>query len=365
MRVCILSTCTQKHMILVSTYQKYFQEHNIEYDFIYPDKYHEEEKSTARKTYRYEVSTSNNPIVKVFDYFRFIKYAKKTINSENYDLIIAWNEVTASLFSNFLVKSCSGKYIVVVLDLFNEKSKLKNEKVLTAKLNRAIEGSLLTTVSSPGYIQYLSKNKDYLFVDNINNAILPPERTRSINKNSPICILYSGHISYPELAMKMILRFKGDDRFKIKIIGSGSDNLANYVKRNQIKNIEVRGKFASKDTVQILDEGDIIYNVYDNKYHCERTALSNKLYYATCMNVPILVSPDTYMERITHELGIGFTIDFDDSRDICDELYNWFMSFDPNESREKCCLFKKRAFNSHNVLYKKLDEIFGNIKKSE
>ena len=358
MKVCILSTCTQRHMILVSTYQKYFKKNNISYDFLYPDKFHEEELSDANATYRFEVSSSNNPILKAFSFLGFVRYAKKIIRKNKYDLIIVWNEATAALFSRFLVKECSGRYIVVVLDLFNEKRKLLNEKALTKKLNRAIDSSLLATVSSPGYTQYLSNNVQYLFVDNINSAILPEERTRQIDLSKPITILYSGNISYPELAIKMINRFKNDARFFIKIIGSGAEDLRNYVLKNGIKNVEIRGRFLSKDTLKILDEGDIIYNVYDNKYHCEQTALSNKLYYAACLNVPILVSPETYMEKITHELGIGFTIDFDDPQDICDSLFKWIVNFNPQQSRERCKAFKERAFKSHLDLYNKLDEIF-------
>lgn len=358
MKVCILSTCTQKHMILVSTYQKYFSMHGIEYDFIYPDKYHEEEKSTAADTYRFEVNNSGNPLVKAIDYIRFIRYAKRIILNNNYDLIIVWNEATAALFSSFLVKHCANRFMVVVLDLFNEKSIIKNERILSRRLNQAIDGSLLATVSSPGYIQYLSKNKEYLFVDNINNAILPEERFWTFDKEKPICILYSGNISYPELAIKMIKRFKDDQRFAIKIIGSGSELVKSYVQINNITNVEIRGRFLSKDTIKILDEGDVIYNVYDNKYHCEQTALSNKLYYAACLNIPILVSPGTYMEKITRELGIGYTIDFDDPNDICNELYDWLEHFDPRVSKKKCQDFIDNAFASHDRLYKKLDEIF-------
>ncbi len=362
MKVCILSTCTQRHMILVSTYQKYFKERSIEYDFIYPDKFHVEELSSANNTYRYEVSNSNNFLVKAIDYLKFIRYSKKILLQNCYDLIIVWNEATAALFSDFLVKKFKNKYIVVVLDLFNENDKLKNEKILTSRLNKAIECSIFSTVSSPGYIKYLSTKKEYLFVDNINNAILPREAVYSVSNKKPIVILYSGNISYPDLAKKMLLRFKNDNRFFIKIIGSGSEKLIDFVIKNNISNVEIRGKFDSKDTLNILKEGDIIYNVYDNKYHCEQTALSNKLYYAVCLNIPILVSPKTYMEEVTKELGIGYTIDFDDKNDICTDLYNWSLKFDQNKTRDKCISFKNDAFSSHLKLYEKLDEIFSEMK---
>jgi len=77
MKVCILSPSVQKHMVLVSTYIKYFEQHDIEYDFIYPDKYHQVEESNARKTYRFEVRNTKNNIIVISDYLRFIRYAKK------------------------------------------------------------------------------------------------------------------------------------------------------------------------------------------------------------------------------------------------------------------------------------------------
>ena len=358
MKVCILSPSVQKHMVLVSTYIKYFEQHDIEYDFIYPDKYHQVEESNARKTYRFEVRNTKNNIIVISDYLRFIRYAKKIIDRESYDLIIVWTEIAAAIFANYLAKKQKGKFIVVVLDLFDTARVIKNPYILSALLDKAIRNSLFTTVSSPGYIPYLTNKRDYLFVQNINQAILPERKILDFKNGKPITILYSGHISYPDYAMKIIDRFKNDSRFFLRIIGAGSEPLKQYVDSIGCKNAEVFGRFESEDTIRILNSGDIIYNVYGNDKPCEQTAFSNKLYYAALMNVPIIVSPHTYMERITKELGIGYAIDFDSTDNICDALYNWCINFNQEKVRDKCAVFIQDALDSHKTLYDKLDTWF-------
>ena len=361
MKVCILSPSVQKHMVLVSAYKAYFEQNGIDYDFIYPDKYHQEEQSAAHYTYRYEVRNATDNFTVIRDYLSFIKYAKQILNREKYDLVIAWTEVAAAIFANYLSKEYKGKYVVVVLDLFDETRIVKNPYILTALLNKAIKHSLFSTVSSPGYIQYLTKSRDYLFVQNINRAILPSPKTIIRESGKPITILYSGHISYPQYARKMIDRFKNDKRFFMKIVGAASEPVAEYAHSVGCENIEVFGRFESKDTVDILNGGDIIYNVYGNDKHCVQTALSNKLYYAASMHLPIIVSPHTYMEDITKKLGIGYSIDFDDKGDICGGLYDWYMQFDQSGVVEKCDAFMEEAFSSHSHLYGILDDYFKSL----
>ena len=348
-------------MVLVSTYKNYFEKRNIQYDFLYPVKYHEVEESNARETYRFEVRNTKNNLLIISDYLHFIQYAKKILDNNNYDLIIVWTEIAAAIFANYLKKKQKGKYIVVVLDLFDEARVIKNPHILSYLLNKEICSSLFTTVSSQGYIPYLTNKRDYLFVHNINQTILPKPKRLETRTGKPVTILYSGHISYPYYAMKMIDRFKNDPRFILRIVGVGSESVKQYTDAVECKNAMVFGSFESKDTVKILSCADIIYNVYGNDKHCKQTAFSNKLYYAACMRVPILVSPNTYMEHITQELGIGYAIDFDSPDNVCDALYDWYINFDQDAVQEKCDAFIQKAFDSHKQLYHKLDDYFKKI----
>lgn len=360
MRACLLSIQAPRHMVSIAQYGQYFDLHGIPYDIICTDPYGDDEKGTADRLYK--VRTYGNPSViqKISGYVRFISYAKKVMRENHYDLIVLRNEITTILFTNFLRKYYKGKYIVSVKDLFNENAKLKNEKLLTKQLNKAVADSYLTTVSSPAFCQYFEDSGKSLLVHNISPAVIPQKHMLSKEdvKKEPIIILYCGHISYPQIACKMIDRFKNDSRFFMRIVGNGSEPVKAYADKTECKNIEVLGGFKSSETIDILNTGHIIYNVYGNDFRCEQTALSNKLYYSVCMHMPILVSPKTYMAEITGKLGVGFEIDFDSPENICDNLHDWYVNFDQEKVDQKCEDYKIEALSSHKELFKKMDFYF-------
>jgi hypothetical protein len=347
-------------MVSIAQYWQYFDHHKIPYDIICTDPYGEDDETTAEHIYKVNTVYAPNALQKIKNYARFIYFAKKTLLKQNYDLIVLRNEITAVLFAGFLCSHYKGKYIVSVKDLFNEHSKIKNANILTRLLNKVVKGSYLTTVSSPAFCDFfINKNKS-LLVHNISPQVLPEKRvlTSSDMKKTPIIILYSGHISYPQYACKMIDRFKNDNRFFMRVIGNGSESVKKYADLVGCKNIEVSGGFKSSSTMDVLTTGDILFNVYGNDNHCEQTALSNKLYYAVCMQIPIIVSHSTYMAKVTTDLGIGFEIDFDSPNDICTQLYDWYRNFDQSKVEHKCEEFRQEALMSHNNLFEKLNTFF-------
>lgn len=358
MKACILSVVEPKHMVMTSLYTRYFETNGIPYDLIYLDRYWNAEKGKASNVYNLKIKNSN--IKKLLGYVRFYFFAKKILKSNSYDFIVVWNEYTASLFSKLLSKKYENKYCINVRDLFNEKSTLRSPKRMYPMLNRAISKSRFTTVSSNRYIASLVPFDRYVFVHSINENICPrPKQHVSANKN-PVVVMYIGKIGYAEEVKKMIDVLKNDDRFFIKIVGIGSEIIAEYAKNVGCTNIETVGMFESKQTEHFLEEADIIYNAYGDEGICERTALSNKLYYAVCLNVPILVNENTYMYELTKECGIGFPVDKDGVYFSANQLYEWFNNLDRKAINKKCERFIDDAKNSHNLLKKELDKIFIN-----
>ncbi|MDD2268377.1 MAG: hypothetical protein PHY15_02365 [Eubacteriales bacterium] len=344
-----------KHMVMSSIYTDYFHRNGIQYDIVYLDRYNLEENSKAQTIYRC-ICSKYGFWSKIYGYIKFKLYAQQILQKNKYDFVVVWNEYTSVLFSHYLVKHYHQKYSVNIRDLFNEKSIIRNPKILNPLLKQAIKNSLFVTVSSGKYIDYLPKYNNYHFIHSINSEILPKAKLYSVQGNiKPIKILYIGKIGYLNEVKRLIDCLKNDDRFLMKFVGIGSEIVKTYADDCGCKNVEFVGSFERQKTLEYLNEADIIYNLYNPTNACERTALSNKLYYAVCLNVPILVFKNTYMYEIAEECGIAFAVDgrFDNS--LGNELYRWFEQFDRKSAQKKCESFLTKAKESKIIFYNYLD----------
>lgn len=358
MRACILSVVEPRHMVMMSMYTSYFDEKNIPYDLIYMDRYHELEKTTAQEVYRCEIEGTNS-ISKLAGYIKFQSFARKVLDKNNYDFVAVWNEYTSVLFEKYLMKNYRGKYSVNVRDLFDPDDKIRKPALLYPRLNDSIKGSLFTTVSSGKYLDYLCEFENYIFVHSINSQIMPNAIKRGGEQSDdPIKILYLGKIGYLEEVEKFLKEMCNDTRFTLSFVGVGSEKVKEMAASMGCNNVEFVGKFDSSETNSYLEKADIIYNLYGDQKPCERTALSNKLYYAVCLNAPILVYKNTYMYEVANNCGIAFAADECPKGKLGDELFRWYNNLDKEIVREKCDRFKEDARKSHLLVNKELDTIF-------
>lgn len=355
MKVCILSTVAPRQMSMYSIYTNYFCEKGITFDLIYFDLFNGEDSSVANETYRFSIDRSSSKIKRRVSYLSFLKFAKKIIIKNKYDSIIVWNEFTAVLFSNFLKKYYSKRYIVNIRDLFDERKRMQFT-LLNNKLNHSIKFSLLTTIASPKYRDYLPKDFDYVVIHSLNENFEYGEH--HITKTVPIRIMFIGKIRFLHKIKKFADLIGNDSRFKLIIAGYGSETMKEYSEK--YNNIELIGSFKNEKTIELLNYSDILYNLYGTEYSGLRTALSQKLYLAISMRMPILVFKGTYTCDVAKQCGIGF--DFDDDRDYekydVDELYNWYMSLDEKSIENKCLEFEKVIKQANEEFYKRIDNIF-------
>ena len=142
---------------------------------------------------------------------------------------------------------------------------------------------------------------------------------------SRIRISFIGNVRYYEENIKLINIFSNDERFLLQYFGAGSDKLKEYCEKKGIKNVKFHGKFAASETINFYNNTDIINNVYGNQLIGLTTALSNKLYYSVCFKLPILVSSNTYMEKLSTQYNFGFI--FQENKDFPDKLYQMYLEY--------------------------------------
>ena len=83
---------------------------------------------------------------KLINFLRFRNYTRKIINGEKFDFIIVLTTMPGILLSDILITKYQGKYIFDYRD-----STYERYKIFKAILNRLVNGSQITFVSSDGF----------------------------------------------------------------------------------------------------------------------------------------------------------------------------------------------------------------------
>lgn len=305
-------------------YEEFLNKKNIKFDLIMWNRENIKEKICANKIFEYkkrDISDNKNPL-KIFKFFEFAKFIKKTIAKEGYSKIIflGTHACAHAILCEFLSKNYKGKYWIDIRDYQYEWFLLY---YLMQK--KAINNSFTTVISSKGYEQFLPKY-NYKYIHNIDNNMLTFVKKYNKEENKfKIRIGFIGNVRYIEENIKLINIFANDDRYILQYFGTGSEKIKKYAKSKNINNVITTGKFQSIDTIKYYNQIDIINNVYGNNMIGLTTALSNKLYFSIYLNIPLLVCQGTYMEQLVNKYKIGFV--YKNNKNFADELYNDYQKY--------------------------------------
>jgi len=356
-KICIVFANAPRHMIMANIYFEYLKENMIPYDVIYLNKYDEYEYTGAENNYPINYK-KKNIMQKVLGHLKFGREASKILRQNEYGFVIVWGEYTASFISKTLIKDYSQRYCINVRDL-----NVGLRKILDLSLNKAIKSARFTTVSSEKYLDELTKDYNhYLFFHSYNQKIMDETLAASkdsLNKNTitPIRILFIGNIRFYDHLERFINLIKNDNRFEMIVAGSGSEKIQTFVKEYDIKNVKTYGAFPKEKTGAFLCNADVIYNLYGIEDINLRYALSNKLYYAVSLRLPILVYKNTYMYEMADKCDIAFAVDDYVNGEFADAFYNWYVDRDTVTIERKCSELINSAIESQNMLRDEMNSV--------
>jgi hypothetical protein len=329
-KICFISL---GNLYLCPYISKYISLINCDYDVIYWDRHEIDEGIGAKQIFpfRYKMSEGTGTLNKASGYLKFRKYAIEILKKNNYDRIILLQTNVAILLQTILKKRYKHKYIIDVRDYTMEKN-----LIYYFLLKSLINSCAYTIISSRGYKKFLPKF-NYIIVHNdskIDDITIKKFENR-IRTKDRIVISYIGLIRFHEQNKKIILKLKNDNRFLLRFIGTDAFTLKGFCENNQVNNVELIDRFPPEKTLDYYYETDIIYNLYGNKKPNLDYALSNKLYYAAKLKMPILVSPNTYMEKISKYNGFGFVFDINDPN-ACDNLFDYYQAINWHKFSKNC-----------------------------
>ena len=130
--------------------------------------------------------------------------------------------------------------------------------------------------------------------------------------SSPMILASIGTAKNLEEDRRVISYFANDPRFHLKFIGRGYDALRPFCRESGIENIEIVGDFPSSDTIRHYRNVDVIISMYGNDLTHVKYQLTNTLYFAAQLGLPIVVSPGTFMDETVSKYGLGFVLNVSD-----------------------------------------------------
>ena len=348
-KVCIVTT---RNIFDAPCLFKYRELIDQPFDIIYWDRCNISEECGAVNYYRFDgtLSPEASKVEKLKKYIGFTKFAKSVLKKSDYEKIIVFPTQAAWLILPLLKNKYKGKYLLDIRDYAGE-----NNPLLRRLTESAVKHAGLVSVTSPAYREFLPE-RDYLISHNIqtiDSETVAAYRGKIRNRDDKIVLSFIGSVRFIDMQIKVIDAFGNDDRFVLKFIGRGSEQLKKFCTDKNVKNVELIGQFKPEQLSEFYIETDMALNVYGNENPFLDYALSNKLYSAAIMGMPILVSPDTYMQTVAEKYGFGLAVDPSDKR-CADSVYEYYVNCNPKDIRIGCDRFLNDVLEDEKIFGEKV-----------
>lgn len=345
MKVSIIAFNNLNKSPYVNTYADFCRDNGIEYEVIYPDRGNiAENVSGVEKAVFWDSSKG-----KLYNFLHFRKAAIRELKKSKSDFVIVLTTMPAILLSGYLIRNYKGKYLVDVRDYTYE-----NFKPYYAVEKRVMKYAAMRVISSPGFKKFLPP-ENYTLCHNMNPEYANPGDAKFEKKEDEIIIGYVGTIAYKNQCLNLIKLVEKDERFRFYFYGDeGSDRrISEYLEKNPSDRIKTFGAYKPDEKVAIMKNVDILFNVYGFGNNLVDYALSNKLYDAFYMNIPLLTSPNTSMSEEASDFS--YDIDFSKTENL-DGLYNWYQSIDAGAFKDYSVKYLKSVTETQNVFCKRLKD---------
>ncbi|PKE48973.1 hypothetical protein CW677_02150 [Macrococcoides caseolyticum] len=301
-------------------YKKYTKSMNLKPDIILIGSITNEKEEFGNI---WSVQKKGNRITQIIN---FRKTLKKILDENKYKLIIILHSQISVICNDILLKN----NISIILDIRDYI--FEDNKVYSYFQNKIIKKSEMVVISSPGFKNFLPKGKYYICHNTFENY-KEYTKIKHNKKDENIIIGQIGYIRFIDINKKLINSFENDRRFILKFIGKGSLDL----KKKNVSNLYLKDEFNAEDTLKFYKDLDFINNYYGYGKKNLKYALSNKLYIAALLNIPIIVSPNTYMEKYVNKYNLGLSIDIEADINLQkDKIYEYYKNLDFEDLKYSC-----------------------------
>lgn len=237
-------------------------------------------------------------------YYTYSRYIVRQLKHGEFDKVIVFGIQLTYFLKVYLKKWYKEKYIMDIRD-YN-----KSLKLFTIK--KSIDFSYFTTISSPGYKEWLPTSSKYVI--NHNTTVKNIEKLeRPILKSGerPLNISYVGTITNLDVNLQLINELQNHPDYFLTFHGDGMINkdIEQYVTEKEINNVSVTGRYQKNEEVLLYKQADLVNMLLFSDHINNRTCLSNRLYNAVIHGKPLISLNNTYLSDVIEEYKLGLVVD--------------------------------------------------------
>jgi hypothetical protein len=350
MNVLIIGHTERNYLPYMEKYVRFFEENGVDYTILCWQR-----EESLRMPDAHEI-TYTGPVRegisgKIRSYLGFRRFVKEHLAQHDYDRIIVLTTVPAVFLKGILLGKYDGRYLLDIRDYSFEKIGPYRRIV-----NRLIDHSALTTISSKGFYSFLEENEKIAMNHNI-SADIPNAETVDLKEKQVVNIGFIGGVRYYDENVFLIEKLKNAFRYQLWYIGQPTPDcdLAGYCREHGVENVSFVGKYDNAQKAELYKSVDLINSIYGDDSLEVTTALPNRLYEAALLKKPILSSKGTYLGKVIERFDLGLVVDveFDDVQQMIDDYID---QFDPLRFLEGCERFLRVIRDDEEELRRKLEE---------
>lgn len=299
MKVAIIGDSSRLFMPYVDNYEKILKKNNVEYIIIQWDRY-KTDNSHCEFIYR---DKKNGHKKNIIDYIKYCDFIKDKLENLKFDLIIICGIPIVWILSFYLQILNNVKYIIDIRDY--------HKIIKFISIKKIINNSAITVLSSPGFKEWLPKYDKYIInhntqIENISSL----ENPNSFISDENVKISYIGSIRDYKVNIELIDSLKNNCKINLFFHGDGEVNIdiENYIKRHNIKNVFITGRYYKEDESIFYQKSDLINVIIPNNEINSKTLLPNRLYNALLFGKPLITLDGTYLAKQIEKYKIGIVI---------------------------------------------------------
>ncbi|MFD1359101.1 glycosyltransferase family 4 protein [Fictibacillus halophilus] len=201
--------------------------------------------------------------------------------------------------------------------------------------------------STPSIVKSFIKKIDYLMINQADALIIcddsrynqikgskpksttviynSPEETKGMAKlingmeeeiKGELTVSYVGLLQKERGILEMMEVISNSPNWKMHIAGFGGDEKLIKEKADKHQNIKYHGRVSYKQSLEISNQGDVLFATYDPEIPNHKYSSANKLFEAMMLGKPIIVCKDTGMDSIVEKLNNGVIVDYGNKAQI-------------------------------------------------
>lgn len=326
-KILIIDTVPYQHAPYIIKYEEVFREKKIEFDIFTWDREWTGPlvKSGNHYIFRHKCSIggTQSKLLKLWPMFLYRRALLTVLAQNNYTHLVIINSLAAIMLLGTLLKKYNNRYIMDIRDYTYEQY-----DYYRAKIDTLIEHSFLTTISSQGFMQFLTVNDKIIPNHNVGD-LSQGNKKATLAANKPNNIGFAGYIRYEQENLDLMLALKNDPQWSFSYAGIQrvGCNLADRCLKNNISNVSFFGAFRNEEKAKLYETVDMINAVYGTNSLEVTTALPNRLYDGVIFKKPVLSTKGTYLGEIVDKYGLGLAVAF--GTDINKQLNEYVAGFEP------------------------------------